>query len=242
MSPARRIGFLLVFGLGGVALLVSLGVWQLQRLEWKRGLIARIEARAAAPALEATGRETREPFDHRAAIALGAYPEDAPQIRYLTSLKGLGPGFRLIAPFELRDGTRILIDRGFAPEAAAPRGGAAPAPPTGEQRIEGRLRWPNERSAFSPEPNREQMLWFAREVESMADALGTEPVLLVQEFRGQEFQGQESRGEEGAGAWPKPLPSAVSLPDNHLGYAITWFSLAVIWLVMTALFGFRRRG
>lgn len=231
MSSVRRLSFLLIFGLGGAAVLLALGFWQLDRLEWKRALIAEIEARAAAPVLEATGEETGERFDHRAAVAIGAYPPGAPQIRYLTSLKGAGPGFRLIAPFVLRNGTRILIDRGFAPEAEAPRGGAAPALPAGEQRIEGRLRWPQERSAFTPDPNLGEMLWFAREVPSMAAALNAAPVLLAQ-----------ATPAAGAPRWPKPMVESASLPDNHLGYAITWFSLAAIWVVMSAVFGFRRLG
>lgn len=223
----RRLSFLLIFGLGGGILLLSLGIWQLERLQWKNALIAEMEARAGAPAVVVTGAETPGALDHRAAVAVGAYPPDARQIRYLTSIKGVGPGFRLIAPFKLANGARILIDRGFAPEAAAPRGGAAPAPPTGEQRIEGRLRWPQERSSFTPEPNRAEGLWFAREVDSLAEELDAKPVLLVQ-------------GASDAPGWPKPLPETLDLPNDHLGYAITWFALAAIWLVMSVLFGFRR--
>jgi surfeit locus 1 family protein len=38
----------LVFGIAGVAILMSLGIWQVQRLAWKEGVLAEIEARIVA--------------------------------------------------------------------------------------------------------------------------------------------------------------------------------------------------
>lgn len=234
MTRGRRLLFLATFGIGGLAVLLTLGFWQLSRLEWKLGLIQEMEARRAAPALLVSGSETPKSDEHRAARALGRYDAAAPQIRYLTSSKSTGPGFRLIAAFELESGGRILVDRGFAPETAAPRGGAAPAPPTGPQTLEGRLRWPREASSFTPQPNRTDMVWFARDAAGMAEALETAPVLLVLNARS---------GPQGADAprWPRPAPEAIELPNNHLGYAVTWFSLAAIWLAMSAILGFRTR-
>lgn len=233
MSRGRRLLFLATFGLGGLALLLWLGVWQLDRLAWKQGLIAEIEARGAAAARPITGAETDAADNHRRALATGAFAPESP-LRYLTSQKGLGPGFRLIHAFTLESGLRILVDRGFAPEAVAPRGGPAPAPPAGLQRLEGRLRWPREASFFTPDPNQAERLWFARDVASMADALDAAPLLLVL-----------TPPEDGAAApdaprWPEPRTEAIDLPNNHLGYAITWFALAAVWLVMSAVLGLRR--
>ena len=73
-------------------------------------------------------------------------------------------------------------------------------------------------------------IWFARDVDVMAETLDTEPLLIVM--------------REGAGPDPKitPLPvDTARIPNDHLQYAITWFSLAAIWLAMTVLFLRRRR-
>ncbi|MEM9723980.1 MAG: SURF1 family protein [Pseudomonadota bacterium] len=233
MTRGRRLAFLATFGAGGLAALLWLGFWQLDRLEWKRGLIAEMEARAAGPALALSGEETAGPHEHRAAQATGRYDPTVPQVRYLTSIKGVGPGFRLIAAFELENGRRVLVDRGFAPEQAAPRGGETPALPSGPQTLTGRLRWPSEISAFTPEPNRTDFVWFARDVPSLAAALDTAPVLLVLTPE------NAARGGEAAPTWPKPAPVGVELPNNHLGYAVTWFAMAVIWLAMSLVLGFR---
>ena len=233
MSGLRKWLFLIVFGAGGLAVLLSLGVWQVQRLAWKQGLNEIIAARSLGDPKPVTGNETAEADDHRAARATGRFAAHETQLRYLTSVKGLGPGFRLIAPFELEDGERRLVDRGFAPERVAPRQAEPPSPPEGETVLVGLLRWPNEASAFTPSPNREDDIWFARDVAAMAAALRTRPVMLV-----------HAPGAPPGGRnieWPAPVLEKTALSNNHLGYAITWFALAAIWLGMSILWAFRMR-
>ncbi len=97
--------------------------------------------------------------------------------------------------------------------------------------IEGVLHWPREVSTFTPEPNLEDRLVFARDVPAMAEILDARPVLLV---------ARETAAVAGA-EWPRPLPPSVDLPNDHLGYAITWFFLAGVWAAMTGYFVLRRR-
>lgn len=236
MSRFYRLLFLGGFGLGGVAILLSLGFWQLDRMVWKRELIAAVAARAGEDPREATGRETQTASEHRSVRATGRYAAEPAQLRFLTSIKGVGPGFRLIAPFVLESGARIMVDRGFAPETVAPRHQPAPAPPEGPQELLGVLRWPNESSRFTPAPNRAEGIWFARDVASMAAALRAEPVLLVLS------PPVSADGREPLpSAWPAPVQEKIDLPNNHLGYALTWFSLAAIWLAMSAFWAFKTR-
>ena len=96
----------------------------------------------------------------------------------------------------------------------------------------GALYWPDETDGFTPAPDREANIWFARDLGPMAEALGTEPLLIVAE---------QHSGSLGGGEWPKPLRLGVNLANNHLQYAITWFSLALIWAVMSALLVRRER-
>lgn len=232
MTGLRRVLFLIIMGVGGVAILAYLGVWQMQRLAWKNGVIAELEARLSDPPRIVAGDETRDE-NYAPAIAAGRFlaPEEAPQIRFLSSLPPNGPGFRIITVFELDDGERILVDRGFAPQSFAPKHQPPPPPPLGQREVSGVLHWPREVSSFTPEPNAAEKLVFARDVEAMADILGTRPVMLV---------AREPEAAEGA-PWPRPLPPSVDLPNDHLGYAITWFSLAAVWAAMTALVVLRRR-
>jgi surfeit locus 1 family protein len=204
----------LIFGIAGVAILVALGAWQMRRLEWKTGLIAQIEARLAAPPAEVPAAPTPEADQYRHVRVRG---EIGPgELHVYTSAPPRGVGYRVIAPLALPDGRRILLDRGFVPIDAKDA-----ARRVGPVTVEGALLWPQETDRFTAEPDRDRNIWFARDVAPMAEALGTEPVLLV------------AAASDDPDA-PMPLPVTVNVRNDHLQYAITWFALAVVWMLMTA--------
>jgi surfeit locus 1 family protein len=218
-----RFGPPLLLGLAGVAVLVALGLWQVERLRWKTAVIAEIEQRIAADPAPLPADPDPEADRYRPVVVEGAFGDG--EIHVLTSRKDIGAGYRLIAPFRTDAGRTILVDRGFVPQdrKEAPR----PAPPAPQQ-VAGNLHWPEETDLFTPENDRLRNIWFARDVAVMAAALGTEPVLLV---------ARTPTGEEVV-----PLPvGTVGIPDNHLSYAITWFALAAVWAGMTLLWLWRIR-
>jgi surfeit locus 1 family protein len=224
----RRIVVPAIFGVVGVAILLALGLWQVQRLAWKEGLIADIEARLAADPLPVPGDP--DPVRDRLlrVEATGLIGRD--ELHVLSSLKPWGAGYRIVSPMSLADGRRILVDLGFVPQdmkdpaarPGAPAAGPAAAmgPGRAPDQVTGLLLWPAETDSFTPEPELVRNIWFARDVPRMAEALGTEPVLLVAES----FSG---------GEWPKPAPPGTDLPNRHLEYAVTWFGLAAAWAGMT---------
>lgn len=215
----RRLLFLLIFGVAGTAILIGLGTWQIQRLTWKRGVLNEIESRIGAdpvglPASPDPVRDRYLPVQVTGTIL----PRE---VRVLVSVQRVGPGVRVIAPFETTDGRVILLDRGFVADAdkASPR-------TTGPATVTGNLHWPRETDSFTPPPDSARNLWFARDVPAMAAALGTEPVLLI------------ARSRTDPGVTPMPVDTA-GIPNDHLNYAITWFSLALIWATMTGFFLWR---
>lgn len=204
-----------VFGLVGTGVLVGLGVWQLQRLAWKQALIARLEERLAAEPVPLPIRPdpATDAFLRVAADGIVGGPE----VHLLTSLRRSGPGFRVIAPLATSGGRMVLVDLGYIPEADK---NAARPPATGM--VTGALYWPEETDGFTPAPDLGANIWFARDVPAMAAALGTEPLLIVAE-------------SHPFGSLPRPLRLGVNLPNDHLQYAITWFALALVWAVMSAM-------
>ncbi|MDE0532867.1 MAG: SURF1 family protein [Albidovulum sp.] len=208
-----------IFGIVGIAVLLSLGIWQLQRLQWKEGLLAEIDARIGAdPGMlpEFPDQST----DNFRAVSLSGRIVGSP-LRVLTSRRGLGPGFRVVSAFET-DGRRVLLDRGFIAESRM-----ALASDDATLDVVGNLHWPDEWDRFfTPKP--EADLWFARDVEMMAAALGTEAVMVV------------SRDSDGDASFVVPWPvDSHGIPNNHLQYAATWFSLAAAWLAMTTYWVWR---
>lgn len=215
----RRLVFFLIFGLGGAAILIGLGTWQVQRLAWKEGIIATIDERIAA---DPVALPTDLDVDRDAYLPVqvtGVLGTD--YLRVLVSQKNVGAGYRIIRPM-MRDAGRIMIDMGFIPVSAADDLSVEEGPPV---TITGNLQWPQETDGFTPEPDLAENIWFARDVPAMAAALGTEPVLVV----------RRDAPQSGGPVTPMPVDTS-AIPNDHLQYAITWFSLSAIWLAMTAIF------
>jgi surfeit locus 1 family protein len=100
----------LIFGLAGIAVLVSLGVWQVQRLAWKEGVLADIEARIAAEPVALPDSLDPEADRYLPVEVSGTVGDEA--LRVLVSQKTVGAGYRVISALDM-DGRRILLDRGF---------------------------------------------------------------------------------------------------------------------------------
>ena len=219
----NRALFLIIIGLGGAAILVALGLWQVQRLAWKQGVIADIDARIAAAPVALPDTPDPVADAYLPVKVTGLFEGDT--IRVLVSQKSIGAGYRLITAFQTSQG-KILVDRGFVAvdekDIATPRT---------KESVTGNLQWPQETDKFTPAPDLGRNIWFARDVIALADALGSEPVLIV------------ARAVSNDDPAITPFPVNTSrIPNDHLQYAITWFSLAAIWLAMSLLFLRRRRG
>lgn len=217
----RRILFV-IFGLAGLAILLFLGTWQVQRLTWKQEILATIESRIAGEAIALPVVPDPVADKYQPVQLDGTFAEG--ELHVLVSVKRVGPGYRIIAPFVTTEGRRILVDRGFVAtelkNAERPVGAAV---------IVGNLHWPEEVDGYTPEADKAGNIWFAREVPEMAEALGTEPVLVI------------ARDPiPGSGVTPLPVDTA-GIPNDHLQYAITWFSLAVVWAAMIVYFLRRSR-
>lgn len=213
----------LIFGLVGAGILIGLGVWQMQRLAWKEAILAQITERIAAapvdlPATAGPGADQYLPVTVAGRLT-------GTRLQVLVSRKEIGAGVRIIEAFETADGRRILVDRGFLPDAAKDQPLAAAS-----LTIVGNLHWPSEVDSYTPPPDPKTGLWFARDVPAMAAALKTEPVLIV------------AREPTGDGIEPMPVDTS-GIPNDHFGYAVQWFSMAAVWLGMTAylLWRIRRR-
>ena len=210
----------MIFGIGGVAVLVSLGLWQVRRLEWKETYLAEIDARIADLAGPLPTVAVEQTDQYLPVQVTGHYAETG--LRVLSSMKQVGPGHRLIQRFETGDRS-IMVDRGFLRD-----GTPLPELNEGDVSIRGNLLWPDETDGFTPDPDIAGGLWFARDVAEMASALGTEPVLLV----------ASEVSYDPDPVMLAPVTSA-GIPNDHRNYAITWFSLAAIWLAMTSYLIYR---
>jgi surfeit locus 1 family protein len=228
--------------LAAFAVLVGLGVWQLERKTWKEGLIDTLTRRLAAPpmALPPPDRWNRltqqeDEFRHvtfRAELLNG---QEAPVYTSGSAFRPdvSGAGYWIFAPARVAGGV-VVIDRGFVPEGRQDPKSRAEGQLTGAAEIVGVLRWPEAPGLFTPADDPGRNLWFTRDAAAMAQAKQWGPVAPFY---------VEQEAPVPPGGLPKPGVLKVSLPNDHLNYAITWFGLA---LVLVGVFGFwvrsRRRG
>lgn len=208
-----------ILGLGGLAVLLSLGVWQVQRLAWKEGMLAQIRDQISAEPVPLFSQTFTE---FMAVSASGRITDQ--EVHVLTSRKPQGAGFRVISAFET-DGRRILLDRGFIPEVDK----ASPRAPV-DAKILGNFRTVDEVDGFTPEPDLRRNIHFAREVPVLAATLGTEPILVILR--------ETSEPDPPVSPWPV---DTAGISNDHLEYAITWFSLAAAWAGMTGFWIWRIR-
>ncbi|MCB1359937.1 MAG: SURF1 family protein [Rhodobacter sp.] len=205
-----------IFGIVGVAILMSLGFWQLRRLEWKLDLIAHVESRVHEAPIPLPVAPDPATDRFQPVTVAGRFTGEA--VHVLSSIEGIGPGSRVIAVLQTPDDRRVLVDRGFLPEAA--RTGYDLTADTAS--VTGNLDWPADSDSYTPAPDLDHGLWFSREAAPIARALNAEPFLIV-------------ASHDSAAAPPLvtvPISTAI-FRNDHLEYAITWFLLAAVWAVMT---------
>jgi surfeit locus 1 family protein len=210
----RQILFPLVIGLGGIVVLLWLGFWQLDRLEWKLEIIRDIDVRVAADPVPLPSAPNPDADNYLSVIMQGAATGE--EIRFLDSGTAAGTGHHIISAFVTADGRRVMLDQGLLP-LYEDEGVAL----TAEVTVQGNLIWPDDISRQAAIEDE----WYARDVAAMAQALGTEP-LLVALYAASQYD-------------ERLTPLAVdtrNIKNDHLEYAITWFLLSVVWFSMTGFY------
>jgi surfeit locus 1 family protein len=215
------------------AVLVALGTWQVERKTWKEGLIATISERLQAPpvalpppaAWPALDQATNE-YRH---VTFTAKFETAKEAFVFASASAFRPdtsgaGFWIFAPARLADGSLVVVNRGFIP-----LGDSKTLPDSsvsGIVEITGVMRWPEARHWFTPHADPAKNLWFVRDPTAIAAAKDWGRVAPF-------YVEQESPVPPSG--WPQPGKLVVNLPNNHLQYALTWYGLALVLIVVFAL-------
>lgn len=212
-----------LFTLCTAALLVSLGIWQLQRLAWKEGLIAQIAARADAAPVPAPP-ESQWPalrpddYDYRHVKLHGHFDYDKEALVFRPSgPDGLGPGYLVLTPLRLDDGAHVIVNRGYVPQELKDPTKRSGSRAAGEVEVTGLMRPPEPRNLFTPVDEPGKDIYFTRDPAELAAHFGlarTAPFSI------------DADAVAVPGGWPKGGTTLRVLPNNHLEYAITWFGLA----------------
>lgn len=212
--------WLTVLSLTVFALLIGLGVWQIERRAWKLALIDRVEQRVHAPAqpippLAAWPAVTAANDEYRHVSVTGRFLNDRETLVQAVTEEGLG--YWVLTPLRGDDGTLVLINRGFVPSERRDASTRLDGNPDGQIEVTGLLRMTEPKGGFLrtnvPEHNR----WYSRDVAAIAAARSLHDVAPF-------FIDADAGSRSGSG--PIGGLTVVRFPNNHLIYALTWFALA----------------
>lgn len=231
-----------IFAIAGIAILVSLGDWQVRRLAWKEDLIARANERPKGPVEDLPpisawpgldlGEDEYRPFrlaghflNDKEALVFTSIPD--PRGPYG------GPGFWIVTPFALESGGTVLVNRGFAPQGKHLPADRGETPAAGPVTVVGLMRPDEERGLFTPGDRPDENTFYARNVAAIAAAKALPPPVAP-------FTVDLVAAETPPGGLPQAGETRMVFPNNHLQYAITWYGLAAALFAVFTVFAARR--
>lgn len=209
-----------------IVILICLGSWQVQRLQWKAEVLTLLDMRMNQPP-EALPADIADPmeWDYRRVSIEGRFLHDHEFYLMPRQFEQL-VGFQLLTPFDRGDGGIIVVNRGFVPEV-----GGGDDRPLGEVTLSGVAHIPDDRNVFTPENQTgdDQIYWSDLDFISAETGLEIDKPLVL-------YAGADPLQEAG---YPIGGQIRLDIPNNHLQYAVFWYMMALVLAVIFMLYGFR---
>lgn len=231
INAIRRYPGLLIAVVITLAILLKLGFWQIDRLHEKEALLAAIDAGLHAPVRDFPP-EITEPRDWSyKRVRVGGVFDHARELHlFALSVEGRG-GYHILTPLLRTDGVSVLVDRGWVPDSRRDPATRAAGQIAGPVTITGIARVPLAPGFLAAKPDVAGNQWFALELQPMSEAIGYRLAPLI----------VEADATANPGGLPIGGQTRINIPNNHLGYAVTWFGFALVLLVIYSVYISRRR-
>ena len=214
-----------------LVILVLLGNWQVRRLAWKTALLHEIaEHMAAPPAPFPDIVQNPEDWAYRRVTATGVFDYAHEMYLFAPGPKG-GTGYQVIVPLKRTDKPAVLVNRGWVPTSLKDPATRMAGQISGEVTVTGLIRGSGRANIFSPANQPDQDIWYIRDIPSMVRHLGfaVAPRMI------------DADATPNPGGWPVGGQTIIDIPNNHLDYALTWYGLALVLLVIYVVYHWRRR-
>jgi surfeit locus 1 family protein len=211
--------------LAGLAVLIGLGTWQIERKRWKEGLIATIAARVHAdpvPLASITVRANgKDDLEYTHVSLRGRFQHD--KERYLYTPTPAGQGWHVYTPLETTEGALVWINRGLVPDARKAPATRVEGQVEGEVEVRGLVRLPAGSGLFSAQNDPGNNIWYWPDVAGMTAAAFPGGVQAAKVLPLVVDADAEPRPP---GGLPRGGVTRLNLPNRHLEYALTWYGLA----------------
>lgn len=219
-----------VFTIPAVLIMIGLSIWQIERLQWKEGLIADREARISAAPIEvpAPGTNPSE-VEYRRVHLTGHFLHDHEMYLAARSLNS-NIGYHIITPMTLTGGETILVDRGWVPDTKKLPDARAQGQLQGDLTLDGVVRLPQRQAFMQPDNEPDKNVWFFLDLPAMVAKAGLQARSDIY---------VEAAASDIPGIYPLGGQTRINLPNDHLQYAITWALLAGALIVIYVIYHLR---
>jgi surfeit locus 1 family protein len=222
-----------LFTIPAVIVLLSLGTWQLVRLEWKNNLIGAMNERVAMPVFEMPPIvDNFDDIQYRRVHVTGEFLYDKEVYLFVGAKEFKGAmGYDILTPLRMKNGGVVLVDRGWVPYE---KKAAEKRPETlvsGVVEIEGMIHKGEVQKGFTPDNEVDKNLWFWIDIPAIETYTG----LSLQNLYVRELKKGDSN------VLPIGGDAVIRHRNDHLQYAITWYGLAIILVVIYVIYHTKRR-
>jgi len=225
-----------VFAAAGLAVLIGLGTWQLQRKAWKEAIVARIAARVTAPpvplAQVAAKLGPGADVEYTHVIVTGRFHHDKERYLYAPGKSGLE--WHVLTPLETEPGRIAWINRGSVPDAQRAPETRAAGQVAGTVDVTGLVRQPHT-AAFTPTNDVARNIWHWADIEGL-----TRSAFPKGEVKAVPLVVERDVAPPVPGGLPQGGVTRLSIPNRHLEYAVTWYGLALTLVGVFAAFARKR--
>lgn len=221
-----------------LAVLLSLGTWQVQRLHWKEALIADIAERTTSAPADLQAMETLVTsggdVDYRRMSASGRFLHD--KERHFFATFGGRTGFYVYTPLELADGRYLLVNRGFIPYDNKAPETRSEGQVQGDVTVTGlaRVRLSEKPSSIVPDNDLAKNIFYWKDMDAMVATAGLPADRVLPFFL-------DADATPVTGGLPQGGVTQIDLPNSHLEYAVTWYGLAAALVAVSLTVFLRRR-
>jgi surfeit locus 1 family protein len=190
-----------------ITLFCSLGTWQLYRLQWKQDLISQISEGLKSNPIQYSKNIKK---NYQKVTLIGEY--DFKNQIYLYSLNSKGqPGFDVVTPFQTTSKENVLVNRGWIKKELK----NDPKIDYSTKNITGMLRKANQKNIFTPDNEISKNIWFSINLEDLRKITDKKFNKFIVYLEDKNIK------------IPEPKKITVDVPNNHLKYAITWYSISI---------------
>lgn len=239
MFAGRSAKLLFALGLVALAILLSLGTWQVQRLAWKDDLIATITARVASapePLAQIEQKFAQDgDVEYWPVTVEGVFHHEGE--RHFFATHDGRSGYYIYTPLQLDDGRLLLLNRGFVPFDFKDAALRAAGQVEGRQTIVGLARNPlaGKPSWVVPDNDIQRNVFYWKDINAMASTSGV--------GRREDYLGffVDANDAPNPGGLPIGGVTLISMPNNHMQYVVTWYGLAAALVGVMGAWFWRRR-